>query len=526
MIPAQRIEDDAEAQRGPTMVRWRRAAFVLAVPAAAAVLAVACEPRTYTTPLEQADGDQLTSYQDMASFLDRLQKGTDAFTMDPIGTSVEGRDLFLLHFRGADGENPGSQDRIKVLIFAQQHGNEPSGKEAAIALARDIAIGAFAEVLAEVDFYLIPQVNPDGSEARQRENADGRDLNRDHLTLSTPEVRAVHRVFQEVMPQVVLDVHEYGITSRAWVEQGIRKNFGEQIGALSNPNMSLALRTYAWDRVIPGMREVLVSRDVTLNRYLVSDGPDARFRYSTTALNDGRNSTGIYNALTFLIEGRNGLTVEENIRERARQQLETMKAFLSFYAQHRRETMRLVGREQEALRTRPPDSVALVMDYVPDPEQPWLTVSVVNVETGEESILTIRDFAPTVEATLWVDRPGGYVIPGDMGDVIEILGRHEIPMRPLESPTEAEVEVYRITGVRPSRKEDKDFLEVNVDVRRERREIPVGSILVSTEGIRSNLIVSLLEPQSQWGLAPLPEFLSLLEEGSEYPIIRVVGSLP
>ncbi len=194
-------------------------------------------------------------------------------------------------------------------MYAQQHGNEPSGKEAAIALARDIATGAFTDFLGSVDLYLIPQMNPDGSEKKQRGNAEDMDLNRDHLTLSTPEVAALHSVYNELLPEVTLDVHEYGFAGSAWVDAGLYKNFGQQIGALSNANMSLTLREYAWDRVIPRHeRPNSPRRSVILNRYLVTDGPEARFRYSTTALNDGRNSMGIYHSLSFLIEGRNGLT--------------------------------------------------------------------------------------------------------------------------------------------------------------------------------------------------------------------------
>ena len=40
----------------------------------------------------------------------------------------------------------------------------------------------------------------------------------------------------------------------------------------------------------------------------------------------------------------------------------------------------------------------------------------------------------------------------------------------------------------------------------------------------TNLIVTLLEPQSQWGLAPLPEFVDMLAVGSEFPIKRIVES--
>jgi hypothetical protein len=504
------------------MSRIRTALPALAI--SAVFLVGGCESPSYRTPLEKAEGDFITPHAEMLAFLGDLQERTGAFTMETIGTSVEGRDLVLLHFTGTEGEGEAPTDKLKVLIFTQQHGNEPSGTEAALALARDIAIGSFSGILDRIDFYLIPRVNPDGSEARQRENADGVDLNRDHLTLSTPEVRAVHDVFNEVMPQVVLDVHEYGITSRAWVDQGIRKNFGEQIGALSNPNMSLNLRTFAWDRVIPEMREALASKEVSLNRYLVSDGPNARFRYSTAALNDGRNSTGIYDALTFLIEGRNGLTVEENMGERARQQLETMKAFLGFFTENAGQVKRVVEREQSVLAgAMAPPVVALVMDYVPDQDRPTVTVGVVDVETGEEGTLSIEDFHPLVEPTGFVERPVGYVLPPELTDVIRVLERHQIPMTILDAPMPAEVEAYRVTQVETSVKEDKEFLDVGVSTRRETMEIPAGHIVVPTQGIQTNLIVSLLEPQSQWGLAPLPEFVWMLEPGSDYPILRVLG---
>jgi hypothetical protein len=253
-----------------------------------AVLAFGCSSAEISTPLESAEGDVLTSYDDMMAFLGRLEAETGAFTIDTIGTSGEGRSLVALHF--SHQQESGPSERLKVLIYAQQHGDEPSGKEAAIALTRDIATGEFTSFLSDVDFYLVPQVNPDGSEERQRRNASGSDLNRDHIALFTPEVAALHAFYNQLQPDVTLDVHEYGFASSSWVNAGFHKNFGQQIGALSNANMSLALRTYAWDRVIPGMEEELAPKNVHLRRYLVTDGPEARFRYSTAALNDGRNS--------------------------------------------------------------------------------------------------------------------------------------------------------------------------------------------------------------------------------------------
>ncbi|MFH1764724.1 MAG: M14 family zinc carboxypeptidase [Gemmatimonadota bacterium] len=482
-----------------------------------------CTPGEFPTPLELAEGDAVTSYEEMMSFLGHLQAETGSFTLDTIGTSVEGRKLVMLRFADQTGAGSGPGEKLKVLMFAQQHGNEPSGKEAAIALARDIATGAFTGFLGSVDIYLIPQINPDGSEKKQRGNAGDMDLNRDHLTLSTPEVAALHSVYNELLPEVTLDVHEYGFAGSAWVEAGLHKNFGQQIGALSNENMSMALRRYAWDQVIPDMKNELAPKDVILNRYLVTDGPEARFRYSTTALNDGRNSMGIYHSLSFLIEGRNGRTMEADIHERARQQLETMKSFIGFFGENAAEVKALVDRERGALTGAgmAPD-VALVMDFVPDAERPNLTVGVIDIETGEEVTKVIEAFHPLVEATLWVQRPLGYVIPANLTDIIAVLERHGIEAARTESPTPATLESYRIERVTPSQKEDKDFVEVEVTVTEEEALVPAGDLIVRCDQMGSNLIVTLLEPQSQWGLAPLPEFATLLTPGSDYPIKRIV----
>jgi hypothetical protein len=489
------------------------------------LLPLSCAPPDHATPLESAEGNVLTSHEDMMGFLENLAAETGTFTMDTVGLSGEGRPLVVLDFSAGRHQTTGSDgERVKVLIYAQQHGNEPSGKEAAIALARDIATGRFSTFLESVDFYLVPQVNPDGSELEQRRNAAGEDLNRDHLPLSTPEVRALHGLFNSLMPHVTLDVHEYGFASSSWVEEGLYKNFGQQIGALSNPNISMALRTYAWDRVIPEMESALQSRDVDLRRYLVTDGPDARFRYSTTALNDGRNSMGIYNSLSFLIEGRNGLTVESNIRERTRQQLETIKAFLDFFGRHAVEVGEMVEEERRALEEGDiSDQVALVMDYVPDPARPQVTVGVIDMESGAERELTIDAFHPQVEATLRVDRPMGYLIPSDRTEILDVLQRHGIPMETVETPIPAVLETYRILDVAETTKEDKPFLAVRVSSVQGEAPLPAGDVVVWCDQLAANLIVSMLEPQSQWGLAPLPEFSALLEVGTEYPIRRIVS---
>jgi hypothetical protein len=110
-----------------------------------------------------------------------------------------------------------------------------------------------------------------------------------------------------------------------------------------------------------------------------------------------------------------------------------------------------------------------------------------------------------------------------MTDVIDVLNRHRIDYERLEEPRQATLEAYRIEGVEQTIKEDKDFLAVDVSTTRGEDSIPAGDVVVWCEQMASNLIVILLEPQSQWGLAPLPAFVSMLEVGTDYPIKRIVS---
>ena len=481
----------------------------------------ACSPTRLATPLELAEEDVATSYEDMMVFLQDLHSETGAFVMDTIGTSVEGRSLVALKF---DGGEPESGDRLKVMVFAQQHGNEPSGREGLLTLARDLAFGDFQQFSHAIDLFLIPSVNPDGGEMEQRRNAEGFDLNRDHLPLFTPEVQAVHRFFREHMPEVTLDVHEYGYAGSAWVEAGFHKNFGHQIGAVSNPNIPENLRRYAVETVMPDLKGRLVSKNVELNRYLLTDGPDARVRYSTAALNDGRNSLGIYHTLSFLIEGQNGMTMSDDIRERGRKQFETVKAFVAYFAEHAEDVREMVGRERAAFENgQLPSQVSLVMDYVADPATPTLTYGVIDLASGEAQTREITDYHPTVETTLWVERPMGYAVPAELDGIIDVLRRHEIAFEVVEDDTPAVLETYTVDRVTETEKEDKAFLEVSVDVEQAESTIPAGSVVVWCDQRASSFIVTMLEPQAQWGLAPLPDFVWMLAEGSEFPIRRIVG---
>jgi hypothetical protein len=95
------------------------------------------------------------------------------------------------------------QSPIRIYLSAGIHGDEPAGPLAALRLLRDDNWPADSEI------RLCPCLNPPGFALNRRENADGRDLNRDYRNPQTAEVRA-HIAWLERQPRfdLYLCLHE------------------------------------------------------------------------------------------------------------------------------------------------------------------------------------------------------------------------------------------------------------------------------------------------------------------------------
>ncbi|MGH2730364.1 MAG: M14 family metallopeptidase, partial [Actinomycetota bacterium] len=100
-----------------------------------------------------------------------------------------------------------------ILFICSQHGNEPAGREACLRLLRDLAFTDDKDLIGQLSkqtILFIPNANPDGREQNTRENAEGIDINRDHLNLQTTEAQLMAEVVREWRPDLVQDHHEYG----------------------------------------------------------------------------------------------------------------------------------------------------------------------------------------------------------------------------------------------------------------------------------------------------------------------------
>ncbi|HEX2085316.1 MAG TPA: M14 family metallocarboxypeptidase [Solirubrobacteraceae bacterium] len=181
--------------------------------AAAALVAASPALAAPVTGFEQRNGASWTTHEEELAFLKDVDRQSTRVNVDVIGESLDGRPLHLVRVGDRPPRRREALEQPTVLFVCSQHGNEPAGREACLKLLRDLAFAedpATLELLATRSFLFIPSANPDGRAENTRGNADGTDVNRDHLNLETPEARAMAKVVRDWQPEVSLDLHEYG----------------------------------------------------------------------------------------------------------------------------------------------------------------------------------------------------------------------------------------------------------------------------------------------------------------------------
>lgn len=537
--------------------------------ACALFLTTSSYAQTVLTPAEKVNYSRYTQNEDLGLFFSELAFHSKELQIQVIGKSFgtrqyESRDMYLciLTEEGIIRPEDLNRDKPTFLLIASQHGNEQSAKEAALVILRDLAVGELKPLLADINVLIVPQANPFGNQFDQRQNGQDLDLNRDHVKLEAPEVRAIHRVFRTWMPEVTLDVHEKG-----------DDYYRVSIGCVSNANISARLQNFSRDVMLSEVEAALLQKNLTFKEYLVTQrmgidssagvnyrpedrgSRESMMRFSTTDLNDGRNSLGIYETFSFIQEGSSAHDLE-SLQDRTFWQYFGIRFLLESAVSHGDEILSTVrGLRDELFAAasvyEEDDLIHLRMKYARDDDQPTLTLQrfsrpdpsvrgILKVDKKAGEILTAADIAPPeaesgvekvvvenwfplVEPIQSVSRPLGYFIPAASPDVLQNLFDHGIEVAVLTQDTYADVEVYQVLDIVPA---EYDYLppqELKIEKKTIQAVLKKGDFYISCAQPAANLIPSLLEPESQYGLIRYWSFDLVPEKGDIFPFYRFIG---
>jgi len=184
-------------------------------------------PYLWRTRAERTGWRQTADYDETVRYCKQLEAGSRWIRYTTFGTSGQGRDLPLLivsRDRAFTPEAARATGKPVVLIQNGIHAAEIEGKDASLALVRDMAIlQTRANLLDSCIVLVIPIYSVDAHERRGRFNRinqngpelmgwrttpTGLNLNRDYMKDEAPETRALlASVYQKWWPELLVDDH-------------------------------------------------------------------------------------------------------------------------------------------------------------------------------------------------------------------------------------------------------------------------------------------------------------------------------
>jgi hypothetical protein len=520
-------------------------------------LSPASYPRTRP---ELTNYRETSHYSDVRSFLDSLRKLRAPIVLGSIGKTNEGREIpYVIASRPLVSTPSAAKQLGRPIVYVQGniHAGEVEGKDALLALVRDLTFSSKPNALDSIVLIVVPIYNADGNErfAPQsvnrteqngpemvgiRANAQNLDLNRDYVKAEAPETRASLAMFNTWDPDVFIDLH---------TTDGSFHGYALTYSPSLSPAAVLG-GVYARDSLLPVLRNRMRVRDgfevfdygnfVSDGRGLVADTtvPEGWETYDSRP-RFGTNYYGLRGRIAILSEAYSHDTLERRIAST----YAFVKEALSLVAEKGAAIKSLSARadSQPLAWGRSPDSLQMVAvrsELVASP--PKLDVIKEDLEKTGDSSLTqpgvprgerrtgrYRTISMPVydRFTSTLDRvpPAAYVIAPEDTAVVTLLRLHGVRVDRSDSAWTARGESFTIDSIITSPRPFQGHHEIRLKGHWERglQSLPSSSYIVSTAQPRGALIVYLLEPESDDGLGTWNFFDRHIQKGGKYAVKRI-----
>jgi hypothetical protein len=508
----------AAAQRAPS--DYRQTDAVLAhYPALAEI--------SLQSPAFAGASPSLTDQDALMAFVSTLAAGSRHVRLASLGRSQQGRDLPLLYITQEGLDDPAAIARLGrpvIWLIGQQHGNEPAGGEAMLAVASALSSGELAPLLARISVVIVPRGNPDGAAADRRVLASGADPNRDHLLLSQPEIRAVHRAMQLLPPDVVFDHHEFSVAWR-WVEKFSGLQAADvMILEATHPGVPKSLTDIARRLYRPALDAAMARHGLSSHDYVTTAAAidDRLVSLGGNAPGIARNTFGLRGSVSYLIETRGvGIGLQSYQRRVATHYL-LGKALLEASASDSGLRAAIAAARREAAVDRSPLVVSHKVARRP------FDMPLIDPQTGaaKPTPLTLAD-SRTLTAVERRERPQGYLVMRAANAVAERLALNDVATCEVAEAGRLTVEGYEVQRVAPPASAGRESINpdqsMRVTVRPSTIDMPRGALFVPMDQPAAGIAAAALEPDSPGsylGVGVIP----MSDGESEAPVYRVMST--
>jgi murein tripeptide amidase MpaA len=496
-------------------------------------------PIEWQTRAEKSDYRETPRYDETMAYCEKLDAASPLIRFSNFGRSGEGRPLpLIIAATGGTFTRESARKAGKAIVLVQAciHPGEPDGKDAGLALLRDIAITKTRPgLLDNVVLLFIPIYNADGherfgpynrinqngpTESGWRGTTTNLNLNRDYMKADAPETRAWLKMWTDWDPDLFIDCHvtdgadfRYNITYqyehhdnappsvREWMKNAIE---GHAVPA-SEANGNL-LSTYLVFKDNRDFTKGIVSF-ISTPRFSTGYAP-LRNRpgllIETHMLKEFRSRVrGTYDLLWHILEEVN--RDPQSLLRAVRLADEQCIADGSFYNASRRYPLRFEFTDK---------SIPFELKAVEYRTELSEVSGAVRVIYGTKPLDMTVPLFDDVKATVSVPTPLYYIIPPQWQEVIGVLRAHGIRLRHLGDATTLDVESYRFSGVKwaTSSFEGHVMPTYKSEVTHEKRTYPVGSVVVSMAQPAARVALYLLEPDAPDSFVTWGFFNPIFEE--------------
>jgi hypothetical protein len=360
----------------------------------------------------------------------------------------------------------------------------------------------------------------------ERANVDGLDLNRDYMKLASEEGRSMVSFMTEWDPHVVFDSHT---TNGSYHRYTLTYD-----GAL-NPAGETGPMEYTRHEMLPEASRRM-ERDTGYKSFYYGNFYNDMTRWRTYSHLPmfGAPYVGLRNRIAILSEAYAYATFEDRVLAT----LAFARACMEVAVEDRERIIELCARADErtvAKGRKGGDEIGVRFEIARF-EEPVVVEGYVMANAGadrrgvrqlptEEEKDYEVEWWGRFEPTLTVERPLAYLIPPTHGHVVEKLRQHGIETSPVGARLAVTVERFTVEDVERAFREYQNVRRVTLDVDSRKEWIAVGEgwTLVRTAQPLGDLLVYLLEPESDDGLARWDVVEPDIQEGDAWPVLRVVA---